>query len=143
MRTDDFIKFFSQRSEVKFNKKVFVFIVCLFISFFTWLQLNLSKKQVESLPVRIQFTNLPKTRFGNAKISDTLYVEVEADGYDLLNYEMREVQIDFRKLKRTRNPEAYYFLPNSYIKTIGKQLGEDFNVLRAHSDTLQLNPTLR
>ena len=143
MRTDDVIKFFSQRTEVKFNKKVFVFIVCLVISFFSWLQINLSKKQVENLPVRIQFTNLPKTRFGNSKMSDTLYVEVEADGYDLLKYEMREVQVDFRRLKRAHNPEAYYFLPNSYTKAIGKELGETFQVLKALTDTIQLMPTLR
>jgi len=139
----DFIKFFSQRSEVRFNKKVFVFIVCLLISLFAWLQINLSKKLVENLPVKIQFTNLPKTRFGTSKFSDTLYVEVEADGYDLLKYEMREVQIDFKKLKRGRNPEAYYFLPNSFVKNISKQFGENFKVIKALSDTIQLNPSLR
>ncbi|MBI4929617.1 MAG: hypothetical protein HY841_02560 [Bacteroidetes bacterium] len=105
--------------------------------------MNLSKKQIENLPVRIQFTNLPKTLFGTSRISETLYVEVEADGYDLLKYEIREVQIDFRKLKRDRNPEVYYFLPNSYMKTIAKQLGENFKLLRTLTDTVQLNPSLR
>lgn len=142
MRTD-FIKFFNQRSEAGFNKKVFVFIVCALISLFAWLQINLSKKQIESLPVKIQFTNLPKTRFGTSKITDTLYVEVEADGYDLLKYEMHEVQIDFKKLKRHRNPEAYFFLPNTYLKTIGKPFGKNFKILRSLSDTVQLNPSLR
>ena len=113
------------------------------ISFFSWLQINLSKKQFENVPVRIEFSNLPKTRFGTNKIIDTLYVEVEADGYDLVKYEMKDVEIDFKKLKRGKNPEAYYFLPNSYTKTIGKQLGENYNVIRAVVDTVQLNPSLR
>ncbi len=142
MKTD-FLQFWNHRSELKLNKKVFVFTVCLLISFFSWLQINLSRKQVENLPVKIQFTNLPKARFGTAKLSDTLYVEVEADGYDLLKYEMHEVQIEFRKLKRDRNPEVYYFLPNSYLKTIGRQMGENFKLLRSLTDTIQLNSSLQ
>ncbi len=93
--------------------------------------------------MKIEFTNLPKTKFATAKLSDILYVEVEADGYDLLKYEMKEVAIDFRKLKRDRKPESYYFLPNSYLKTIEKQLGENFQVLRVLTDTVRLNPPLR
>jgi hypothetical protein len=139
----DFLKFWNNRSELKLNKKVFVFTVCLLISFFSWLQINLSKKQLENLPVKIQFTNLPKARFGAVRLADTLYVEVEADGYDLLKYEMREVQIEFRKLKRDRNPEVYYFLPNSYLKTIGKQMGENFKLVRSLTDTVQLNTSVR
>ncbi len=142
MNTDLF-RFLQERSEVRLNRKIFVFAVCLLISFIAWLQLNLSKKQVENLPVRIQYSHLPKTRFGSDKITDTLYVEVEADGYDLLKYEMVEVQIDFRKLKKGRNPEAYYFLPNSHVKSIAKQLGENFTVIRSLTDTVQLNPSLR
>ena len=103
----------------------------------------MSKKQVENIPVQIRFINLPKVRFGSAKITDTLYLEVEADGYDFIKYEMKEVDIDFRKLKKDKNPEAYYFLPNSYIKTISKQLGENYKVLRAVMDTIQINPALR
>ena len=120
-----------------------MFIICLLIALFSWLQINLSKKQIENLPVRIDFSNIPKTRFGTTKISDTLYVEVEADGYDILKYEMKEMTIDFRKLKKDRDPETYYFLPNSYIKTISKHMGENYKVLRAIMDTVQINPSLR
>lgn len=131
------------RPEIKLNKRLFVFLVCLLISFFSWLQINLSKVQTENIPVKVLFANLPKTRFGVAKLSDTLSVEVEADGYDLLKYEMKEVQIDFRKLKKNRNPESYIFLPNMFTKTIGKELGENFKVVRALTDTIQLNPPLK
>ena len=98
---------------------------------------------MDNLPVKIEFVNLPKTRFGTSKISDTLFVEVEADGYGLLKYKMKDVPIDFRKLKRDNNSGAYYFLPNNFTKTIAKQMGENFKVLRSNTDTLQLNPTLR
>lgn len=98
---------------------------------------------MENLPLKIDFVNLPKTRFGTNKISDTLLVEVEADGYGLLKYEMKEVSIDFRKLKRDNHSGVFYFLPNSYTKTIAKQMGENFKVLRVITDTIQLNPSLR
>ena len=142
MKTD-LLKFWSHRSEIKLNKKVFVFIICLLISFFSWLQINLSKKVIENLPVKLEFSNLPKTRFGTSKIYDTLFVEVEANGYDLMKYEMKEMEIDFKKLKRAKNPEAYYFLPNNHSKTIANQLGDNYKLIRAIVDTIQLNPSLQ
>jgi len=142
LRTDLF-KFWQQRSEIKLNRKVFVFIVCLVISFLSWLQINLSKVYTESVPVKIDFVNLPKTKFGTTKISDTLLVEVEADGFSLMKYEQREVAIEFRKLKRDNFSGAFYFQPNNFTKTIGKQIGENFKVIKAIVDTMQLNPTLR
>ena len=134
----DFLKFWNQRPEVHLNRKVFVFIICLVISFFTWLQINLSKEHTDILPVRIDFINPPK-KFGSNNVSDTLLVEVEANGYGLMKYEMREVSVDFKRLKKDESG-AYYFLPNNFTKTIGKQMGENFKVLRAMIDTIQINP---
>lgn len=128
---------------MKFNRKVFVFILCLVISCFTWLQINLSKQYTDSIPVRIDFVNLPKTRFGITKIADTLLVEVEADGYALLKYELKDVQIDFRKLKKDINTGSFYFVPNNNIKSISRQLDDNFKVIRATTDTIQLTPRLR
>ena len=142
MKTDLF-KFLHHRPEVKFNRKIFVFTVCLLISFFSWLQINLSKEHVETIPLKVDFVNLPKTRFGTSLISDTLFVEAEADGYSLLKYEMKSITIDFRKLKKDKEADVFYFLPNQYTKTIAKHLGESFRVLRAVTDTLQLNPRIR
>lgn len=139
----DFLRFFYQRPDVKLNRKVFVFMVCLVISFFTWLQLNLSKEHVDVVPVKVDFVNLPKSRFGLTKLSDTLMVEVEADGYGLLKYEMKEVSFDFKRLKKDINSGSFYFLPNNYTKTIGKHMGDNFKVIRAMVDTVQLKPRLR
>ncbi|MBI4945469.1 MAG: hypothetical protein HY840_03605 [Bacteroidetes bacterium] len=138
MKTDLF-RFLQHRSEIKLNRKVFVFIVCLVISFFSWLQINLSKNHVDTIPVKIDFVNLPKARFGVSKISDTLLVEVEANGYGLLKYKIKDISIDFKKLKRDDNSGSYYFLPNNFTKTIAKHMGENFKVLRAITDTLQFN----
>jgi len=135
----DLFRFLHQRSEVKLNRKVFVFAICLVISFFTWLQINLSREHVDNLPLKFDFINLPKTKFGTNKISDTLFIEVEADGYSLLKYEMKDISIDFKKLKKDHNSGSFYFLPNNYTKTIAKQMGENFKVLRTQTDTVQLN----
>lgn len=89
--------------------------------------------------MRIDFINLPKAKFGKTKISDTLMMEVEANGYGLLKYEIKDVAFDFRKLKKD-NGGSYYFLPNNYTKTIAKQMGENFKVLRAITDTFEINP---
>jgi hypothetical protein len=139
----DFFGFFQQRPDVKLNRKVFVFIICLVISFFTWLQINLSKVHTDNVPVRVEFINLPKTRFGTTSITDTLLLEVESNGYTLLKYEMKDVSINFGKLKKDVNTGFFYFLPNNYTKTIGKQMGENFKVIRAINDTVQLIPRLR
>ena len=142
MKTDLF-SFFHQRPDIKFNKRVFVFIICLVISLCSWLQINLSKDHIESIPVRVDFVNLPKTRFGLTKISDTLLMEVETDGFTLLKYKMKEIFIDFRKLKKDENTGSFYFLPNNFTKTISRQIGDNIKVVRAVTDTIQLIPRLR
>jgi hypothetical protein len=142
LRTD-FFRFFHQRPDIKLNRKVLVFILCLIISSFTWLQINLSKEHVDNVPVKLDFINLPKTRFGTTSISDTLLMEVESNGYALLKYKMKDISIDFRKLKKDVSSGVFYFLPNNYTKTIAKQMGENFKVIRSITDTIQLTPRLR
>ncbi len=142
MKTDLF-SFFHHRPDIKFNKRVFVFIICLVISLCSWLQINLSKEHLNTVPVKVDFVNLPKTRFGITQITDTLLMEVEADGFALLKYEMKDVSIDFRKLKKDNNSGSFYFLPNNYTKMIGKQIGDNFKVVRSVTDTIQLIPRLR
>ena len=137
------MSFLQQRSDVKLNRKVVVFIICLVISALSWVQINLSKEQVSTVSVVIDFVNLPKTRFGVASVSDTLQMEVEANGYALLKYKMKEVQVDFKKLKKDVNTGSFYFLPNNYVKAISKQMGDNLKLLRAVVDTIQLNPRLR
>ncbi len=141
MKTD-FFSFFNQRPDTKLNRKIFVFIVCLVISSFTWIQINLSKEHQHNVSVKVDFINLPKTRFGITDITDTLLIEVEANGYTLLKYEMKEVQVDFKKLKKDA-AGSFYFLPNNYIKTIAKQMDDNIKVIRALTDTIQLTPRLR
>jgi len=139
----DFLKFFTHRPDVKFNRKVFVFIICLGISLFGWVQINLSKEHIDNVLLRVDFVNLPKSRFGASQISDTILVEVEADGYGLLKYEMKEVSIDFKKLKKDAHSGVYYFLPNTYTKTIGSQMGDNFKLIRSFPDTIHINSRLK
>ena len=138
----DFFQFFQQRPDVKLNRKVFVFILCLVISSISWIQINLSKEHTDNVPVKFSFVNLPKPKFSSPVIADTLLLEVEADGYALLKYKMKEVQIDFKKLKKDAGSGSFDFLPNNYIKTISKQMGDNYKVVRALMDTVQLKPTL-
>lgn len=103
------------------------------------MQLNLSKEHTDILPVRINYVNLPQKKFGTTILLDTLLVEVESNGWGLWKYEMKDIPIDFKKLKHDESG-VYYFLPNNFAKTIAKQMGENFKVLRATIDTVQINP---
>ena len=140
MKTNPF-KILQQRAEVKLNKRVFVFIVCLIIAFISWLQINLSQVYIENIPVRVDFVNLPKTKFGTSRMSDTLMLEAEANGFSLLKYEQKVISIDFRKLKRDNSSGTYYFLPNNFTKTFSNQLGENYKIIKPTIDTMELNPT--
>jgi len=82
-------------------------------------------------------------RFGVTRITDTLLVEVEADGYALLKYKLKDIQVDFKKLKKDAATGYFYFVPNNNLKAISKHMDENFKVLRALTDTIQLNPRLR
>ena len=92
---------------------------------------------MDILPVRIEYVNMPK-KFGTSVLSDTLLVEVEANGFSLMKYEMKNISIDFKKIKKDESG-AYYFLPNNFAKSIGRQMGENIKVIRVMMDTLQIN----
>jgi hypothetical protein len=134
----DFLTFWKNRSTLKVNKKIFVFLFCLCISFFFWLQINFSKKQIETLSVNIKFINLPKPLYEKSKQTQVVYIEAEADGYDMLKYETVEIPVDFKKMKKTTSSN-YYYTPNSSFKTISKQLGAHYKLIRIVSDTLYLH----
>jgi hypothetical protein len=138
LKTDIF-RFLLQRPDVKFNRKLFVFTLCLIISCFTWLQINLSKTYTDAIPVRIEFVNLPKAKLGITKKTDRILVEVEADGYALLKYKEKDMQIDFRKIKKDANGGSYYFAPNSNLKAIARQMDDNFKVIRVTTDTIVLS----
>ena len=139
MKTD-FFGFFHRRPEIKLNRRLFVFIVCLLISFFGWFQSNLSKQYTDTVPVRVDFVNLPKTRFGTAQVSDTIAVEVEASGFELMKYKMKNMAVDFRKLKKSAGSEEYFYLANNNTKPLAKKMGDNFRVIRAMTDTVVLVP---
>lgn len=124
------------KREIKLNKKVFVFFICFLLSFFLWFQINLSKQHTDSLPLVVEFTGLPKYKFVTAVIRDTLYAEVEANGFALLNYDELKANFEFKKLKRDKKSDDYYFLPNTHLKTFSKLFGDDFKVLKIIPDTV-------
>lgn len=135
------LKTLRHRSETYFNRKFVVIAVCFLIACIAWLQINLSRQYIETIPLKVNFINLPSTVFGDLRFSDTLMVEVEATGFSLMKYKMRTISVDYKKLKKEKHQDIYYFIPAAYPKLISRNVGENFKVLRTSIDTLQLIPS--
>lgn len=124
----------TKTGKLKLNRQVFVFSVCLVISFFIWLQFNLSKINHDVVPVYVELEKPIIPLKSNNCLVDTLYLEVEADGFSLIQYEPLTMTLDASRARK--QGELYYLLPAKHQKTINKQMGDEFQLVRIVTDTL-------
>ncbi|MFH1004642.1 MAG: hypothetical protein V1781_03980 [Bacteroidota bacterium] len=84
----------------------------------------------------VEIDNIPKNRFSIDKLKGNLMADVEATGFSLLNYEQQNINVDFRKTRKQKNNNLFYFLPNTLLKSVSKKLGKKFKVFKINPDTL-------
>lgn|SRR5690606_8155984 len=117
------------------RRKLSIFAKCIFFSSLAWALFAVSNKYVYSVKSAIQYVNIPDNRAFHPLQSDTVQVQVEATGWQLLFSTLRSarptVQVDLSGLQS----RSWVVLTNQ-LGFINRQFPENQRVMSVTPDTL-------
>ena len=131
----------SQNNNVnlKFNRKVFSFLICLALAGLFWLLTALSKEYTVSADLPLKYLNLPKGKNAFTQLPSYTRTTVKAKGFTLLKFRYYfskdSLLIDARSL-RHYGYKLYYYTPNSNLEKVGSNLEPQVKLIRIYPDTL-------
>ena len=117
------------------RRRISLFFLCFFIAVGAWLFFSLSDRYVYQVQTLVRFVNLPEKRAFNPLQSDTLRLQVEGTGWQLLFSKLRinpqSVDIELKDLKKQNFIEL-----SGQIQKINTQIGSTQKVVYVNPDTL-------
>ena len=117
------------------RKRFLVLITCLLLAMGAWLFMALNKKYVYPAKTVLFYKNFPKKRAFHPLQSDTVNLQVEGTGWQLLFARLRvkpqSIAINLEKLN-TRN----YILFSEQLSSVNGQLETSQNIISVKPDTL-------
>ena len=124
------------------RRKVSIFFICLFLAIIAWLFLSLSKKYEYEVKTAVHYKNLPLNKAFNALQSDTVLLDVEGSGWQLLFTRMRiipnDVQVDLKALEKVN-----FVTFSNQLKSINNDYSSNQKIIAIHPDTLYFDFTSR
>jgi len=126
------------------KRKIFVYLICLALSFFLWFLNSLEKKYTERIIVPVQFVNLPNNKQFSTPLPKELEMTVDAPGYIILQYKLGLVfsplLLDVGQL--TNNYLDNQFLSRYEVSTdnhkesIARLISNDLQIINIYPDSI-------
>lgn len=133
----------SRLPKLKFNKKVQVVLICLFVSIVFWLLIAMSKQYVDKFTFPVQYINFPSYRVVVNDLPQTINVAVQTSGFKILSHHFTKVQepVVFdvtENLKNALDPakESVTFASSSLRDVFSAQLGNEYTVMAITPDSI-------
>jgi YbbR domain-containing protein len=124
------------------RKRFLVLITCLLLAIGAWLFMALNKKYVYNSKTVLYYKNFPQKKAFHPLQSDTVDLQVEGTGWQLLFARLRvkpqSISINLEKLN-TRN----YILFAEQLANVNRQLETSQKIISVSPDTLYFDFTLR
>jgi len=142
----DFIEFIGnarKRRSEKFRNQLYIFVVCLVLSFFIWALVRLSKDYYYSVQYRLIYSEVPSNLKLTSASDTTLSLKIKVQGFDLFSEKFiapqdREFDVSLRNV-RIRYSEDHiwgYMLTNRIGREIVSQSNCPSDVFFVAPDTL-------
>lgn len=117
------------------RRKLSIFAKCIVFSFLAWALFAVSNKYIYTVKSGVQYVNIPDNRAFHPLQSDTVNVQVEATGWQLLFSRLRSarptVQVDLSGLQ-SRN----WVVLSNQLGFLNRQFPENQRVMSVAPDTL-------
>jgi YbbR domain-containing protein len=117
------------------RKKLSIFFTCIVLAVSAWLFFSLSQKYEYKVKTVITFTNLPNNKAFYPLQSDTVILDIEGTGWQLLFNKFKassnHIQVDLAALEKQ---QFVTFKPQ--LKDINEQISFNQKVLQVHPETL-------
>lgn len=131
------------KAPTKRNKKLVVFIVCVFVSMFFWLMMSLSKEYIMTFTFPVNYVNMPKDKVLANQLPPSIDIQVKATGFNILNYKFKTKQknvlVDLNDAKPLSQKNRFFILTNSRIDKLKIQFSSSINLINVNPDTIYLN----
>lgn len=129
--------------KVKLNRRIITFIFCVMASFFFWLMMSLSKEYKLVVNFPVSYINLPLDKVLANHLPETIDIEIEASGFNLMVYKWKEknevISMDIKDAKPMLTRNHFYLLGNSRIDKITSQFTSDIHIVKLFPDTIFLD----
>ena len=126
----------SSEISLKNNRKIRIFFIFLVLTSIIWLLIELSKTYTSTAVFKIDYNNLPTDKLLQNKPVTEVEIAIKSTGFTLLKYKTKKHVVRFNLKNLSRNKSLYYFLPNTQLTTINKQLVGNTEVVRVLRDTI-------
>ncbi len=124
------------------NRKLYVFLFCLSLSFFFWLLNALSKTASTEAVFNVSYVNQPENKVVLNKLPNQLSLKIKGLGFDLMAYKLRlrrpNLRIDLSEMQGVNNELQHVKLAStSFSEYIANQLGEQIEVKEIYPDSIR------
>ncbi|TZF85007.1 YbbR-like domain-containing protein [Pedobacter sp. BS3] len=124
------------------QRKLTLFLVCLLIAITAWLFFALSGKYVYRVDTKVHFTNPPQNRAFHSLQSDTVSLEIQGTGWQLLFARLRvnphTIDVSLKNLAKRS-----YVTFTEQLNEINAQLESNQRVVSVNPDTLYFDFSTR
>ncbi len=124
------------------RRKLVLFVSCLFLAILAWFVFALSNRYIYKVNTQTHYTNYPQERAFHSLQSDTVSLQIEGTGWQLLFARMRispqAIDVNLNKLE-TRNFVTF----SEQLSEINRQLGSQQRVVSVLPDTLYFDFSAR
>lgn len=117
------------------NRKLYVFLFCLFLATFFWLLNALSNQFTTDIVFKANYINSPKNKVVLNELPNSFNIKARALGFDLLAYKMSfakpVIDIDLSKLKEiniSKSLTNYNLSSRAFLPMINSQLGDKIDI---------------
>jgi len=146
----NFFKAFRKKSgdgNVKPNKKLITFLVCIILSLFFWFIVTFSRDYTSTITFPVSYLNFPKNKVIVNHLPSSIDVDINASGFTIIYYklrnEMQPVKIDLKDVRAFKDQSGYFIAVNSRLDRIGRQFGSRLKMIKVSPDTLFINYSRR
>lgn len=133
----------ADKANIRFNKRMITFFICVVVSVFFWLLMSLSKEYIISVAFPVNYIKLPKDKVLSNSLPASIDIEIKSSGFNLLKYKFMQqrdtVLIDIKDARILNSRSHYFLLTNSRLDKITYQLNNDIRVLKIEPDSILLN----
>lgn len=122
------------------NRKLYVFLFCLFLATFFWLLNSLGNNYSSEVICSVNYKNQPKGKIVLNELPKQFKIKVKGLGFDLLGLKLSlshpEVDIDLEKLGDVNGTQSISSL--KYATAIAGQLGDHIEIKTISPDQIRL-----
>jgi hypothetical protein len=138
------ISTFLKVEEIKKDKRVVPFLICILIATAAWFFNALGKEYSTTIIRPVKYINAPKHRFLSNTPPSNLTLKVEAHGFALLRYKLNlfssPVTLNLKQIAQHQIPEngIYTLETNTLLPNISEQISNEINVTEVLPSEIKL-----